>query len=137
LQDQQVDLLVLSPGPAAPSQFAMADTIELALQKHVAIFGVCLGLQGIVEYFGGELIELDYPMHGKPSRISHQGTDLFTGVASEFTAGRYHSLIAHSVPDCLRVTAQTVAAENGGGIKAVEAPVVMAIEHQSLPIRAV
>ena len=57
LQRQQVDLLVLSPGPATPAQFDMSRTIELALQRDLSIFGVCLGLQGIVEYFGGELVE--------------------------------------------------------------------------------
>jgi anthranilate synthase len=135
LQRQQVDLLVLSPGPATPAQFDMSRTIELALQRDLSIFGVCLGLQGIVEYFGGELVELGYPMHGKPSRIRHQDSDMFAGIECEFSAGRYHSLIANSVPDCLRVTAKTV--ENNSGKLSSQAPLVMAVEHESLPIRAV
>lgn len=135
LQQQQVDLLVLSPGPATPAQFDMSRTIELALQRDLSIFGVCLGLQGIVEYFGGELVELGYPMHGKPSRIRHRHSDMFAGIDSEFSAGRYHSLVAKSVPDCLRVTAKTVM--NKSSTVSSQAQVVMAVEHESLPIRAV
>jgi anthranilate synthase len=78
-----------------------------------------------VEYFGGRLGELDYPMHGKPSQITHTGSELFAGIEAEFTAGRYHSLIATEVPECLKVSART---EDG---------VVMAVEHAELPICAV
>lgn len=125
LRTHSVDLVILSPGPSAPSHFAMNETIEAALSKSIPLFGVCLGLQGLVEYFGGELSELDYPMHGKQSEVSHEGGALFAGIASPFAAGRYHSLVAHTVPDCLRVTART---DDGR---------VMAIEHESLPIHAV
>ncbi|MCH7814957.1 MAG: anthranilate synthase component I [Proteobacteria bacterium] len=125
LQQQHVDLLILSPGPSKPETFLMDETIGHALQKDIPIFGVCLGLQGIVEYFGGELTELAYPMHGKSSQIKHSGSALFAGIAEDFTAGRYHSLIAKTVPDCLRVTATTA---DG---------CVMAVEHATLPIQAV
>ena len=56
-------------GPVGPSDFAMAETLELLVQRHLPVFGVCLGLQGIVEYFGGSLDVLDLPMHGKPSPV--------------------------------------------------------------------
>jgi anthranilate synthase len=88
-----------------------------------------------VEYFGGELVELGYPMHGKPSRIRHRHSDMFAGIDSEFSAGRYHSLVAKSVPDCLRVTAKTVM--NKSSTVSSQAQVVMAVEHESLPMRAV
>lgn len=125
LAEQQIDLLILSPGPSTPGDFKMQATIELAQQKGIAIFGVCLGLQGIVEYFGGELAELGYPMHGKQSLITHEGSDMFNGINRQFTAGRYHSLVAKNIPDCLMVTASS------------EDNSVMAIEHKSLPIHAV
>lgn len=125
LQENSVDLVILSPGPSAPKHFAMSETIDAALSKSIPIFGVCLGLQGLVEYFGGELQELDYPMHGKQSDVSHDGSAVFNGVSSPFAAGRYHSLVAKSVPECLKVTAST---EDGK---------VMAIQHNSLPISAV
>ncbi|PCI79141.1 MAG: anthranilate synthase component I [SAR86 cluster bacterium] len=125
LESNSVDLVILSPGPSAPKHFSMNETIGAALSRSIPIFGVCLGLQGLVEYFGGNLQELGYPMHGKQSDVSHDGSELFAGIESPFAAGRYHSLVAKSVPECLRVTAKT---EDGN---------VMAIAHTSLPIRAV
>jgi len=125
LENNSVDLVILSPGPCAPKHFSMNETIDAALKKSIPLFGVCLGLQGLVEYFGGELQELGYPMHGKQSDVSHDESEIFSGIASPFAAGRYHSLVAKTVPDCLTVTART---EDGS---------VMAIQHASLPIQAV
>jgi anthranilate synthase len=121
------DLVVLSPGPGRPSDFAMAETLALLVQRQLPVFGVCLGLQGIVEYFGGSLAVLDVPMHGKPSLVRTRGGRLLRGLPSEFTVGRYHSLHAQrsTLPPELSVTAET---EDG---------VVMAIEHKRLPIAAV
>ena len=121
------DLVVLSPGPGRPSDFAMAETLDLLVQRKLPVFGVCLGLQGIVEYFGGSLGVLNVPVHGKPSLIHVLGGRLFCGLPAEFTVGRYHSLHARrsTLPTDLLVTAET---EDG---------VVMAIEHQYLPIAAV
>lgn len=125
LRENDVDLVILSPGPSTPSQFSMGETIEVCMEKQVSIFGVCLGLQGIVEYFGGVLEQLDYPMHGKASIIKHDGSGIFSGIKKQFTAGRYHSLVAKKVPECLDITART---EDGR---------IMAIEHKELLIRAV
>ncbi|MFK7864211.1 MAG: anthranilate synthase component I [Pseudohongiellaceae bacterium] len=125
IASHQLDFIVLSPGPAAPSRFNINATLALAVERQLPVFGVCLGLQGIVEYFGGELCELDYPMHGKASPVFHSATTLFEGIHSPFVAGRYHSLVAKKIPDCLTVTAQT---EDGQ---------VMAVEHNELPIQAV
>jgi anthranilate synthase len=122
-----LDLVVLSPGPGRPSDFAMNETLDLVIERSLPVFGVCLGLQGIVEYFGGALDVLATPAHGKPSPVRVVGGRLFRGLPAEFTVGRYHSLHARctSLPDSLKVTAMTA---DG---------VVMAIEHQSLPIAAV
>lgn len=125
LRQQRPDLVILSPGPSRPDDFAMAETIALALAAGIPVFGVCLGLQGLVEYFGGSLSTLVYPMHGKPSRISHLQSELFTGIDEQFTAGRYHSLVAREVPECLRITARS------------EDNQVMAVEHATLPVAAV
>ena len=125
LEKNSVGLVILSPGPSVPSHFNMHATIEAALKRSIPLFGVCLGLQGLIEYYGGELQELDYPMHGKQSTVSHDGSDLFAGIEETFNAGRYHSLVAKTVPQCLRVTART---EDGK---------VMAVQHASLPIHAV
>lgn len=121
------DLVVLSPGPGRPSDFKVEATIAMTVQQNLPLFGVCLGLQGIVEYFGGQLATLDYPMHGKPSAIKILGGRLFAGVPTEVTAGRYHSLYAkkETFPSELTITAET---DDG---------VIMAIEHKRLPIFAV
>jgi len=122
------DLVVLSPGPGRPADFAMAETLELLVKRSLPVFGVCLGLQGIVEYFGGSLDVLDLPMHGKPSLVRVlAGGRLLEGLPREFTVGRYHSLHARrsTLPPALSVTAET------------EDRVIMAIEHACLPIAAV
>ena len=122
------DLLVLSPGPGTPSDFAISNTIQAALALEIPIFGVCLGLQAVVEFFGGTLNQLVTPMHGKASPIQVTGGRLFAGLPSEFRAGRYHSLYARkdAIPASLEVTATSA-----------DDDVVMAVEHKSLPINAV
>ncbi len=75
LETNSIDLVILSPGPSTPDHFCMKSTIDPALQNAIPVFGVCLGLQGIVEYFGGDLKELRYLMHGKQSLISHDGSE--------------------------------------------------------------
>ena len=128
LQKQDYDLVFLSPGPGNPDDFKVSQTITAVLAKGIPLFGVCLGLQGIVEHFGGELAVLDYPMHGKSSTIDVvHDTGLFEGLGMSFTAGRYHSLYARrdKMPDVLEVTAIS---QDG---------VVMAVSHRTLPIHAV
>jgi anthranilate synthase len=121
------DLVLLSPGPGRPDDFAMRETLDLILKRQIPVFGVCLGLQGIVEYFGGALDVLETPMHGKPSVIRASGNRLFGGLPREFAVGRYHSLYARksTLPQVL-----SVAAETADGV-------IMAIEHKTLPIAAV
>ena len=120
-------LILISPGPKRPADFGVPDLVKTAVRLSVPVFGVCLGLQGVVEAFGGELGVLDYPMHGKPSVVHHCGKGVFEGLPREFTVGRYHSLFARreALPECLEVTAQT---EDG---------VIMGVRHRELPIEAV
>lgn len=120
-------LVVLSPGPGTPDDFRLQDTIRRSLELSLPLFGVCLGLQGIGQYFGGTLSVLGYPVHGKPSLIKSLGGRLFDGMPPEFIAGRYHSLFIEQagLPDCLQITAST---EDG---------VIMGLEHRTLPISAV
>lgn len=124
--DDGWDLVLLSPGPGRPDQFAMRETIAGCLARGLPLFGICLGLQGIAEYFGGHLRRLDRPVHGEASTLYGLG-GLFADLPERFRAGRYHSLVAdrESLPACLTVTA-----EAGDGT-------IMAIEHESLPIAAV
>ncbi len=127
LDDFAPDLVVLSPGPSNPQHFGMSGLLDRLYGLGLPVFGVCLGLQGIVEHAGGKLHQLAEPRHGKPSHITtHKGT-LFPVETDELTVGRYHSLhaVETEVPEVLRVTATT----DGG--------VVMAIEHRELPVWAV
>ena len=129
LDQEPPDLVVLSPGPGKPADFKVAATIAACQQRQIPIFGVCLGLQGVVEAFAGELGVLDYPQHGKVSQLSVVADDskLFQDLPLSFEVGRYHSLYAlpEKLPAELKVTAIT---DDG---------VIMGIEHQTLPIAAV
>jgi anthranilate synthase len=127
LKGRDYDLLVLSPGPGRPEDFAIARTIDAAIDKKLPVFGVCLGLQAIGEYFGGQLGQLGQPAHGRPSRVQVRGGRLMRNLPNEIVIGRYHSLYVErdSMPDVLDVTAST---EDG---------VAMAIEHRTLPLGGV
>jgi len=127
LKQRKWDLLVLSPGPGRPEDFGISGTIDAALKKKMPIFGVCLGVQAIGEYFGGQLGQLSQPAHGRPSRVQIKGGRLMRSLPNEIVIGRYHSLYVErdSMPDVLEVTAST---EDG---------VAMAIEHKTLPVGGV
>jgi anthranilate synthase len=127
LDEVRPDLVVLSPGPGAPRDFGVPGTVAALVRRGIPTFGVCLGLQGMVEYCGGTLGVLEYPMHGKASRIKVLGGRLFAGLPDTFTAGRYHSLFAlrETLPPELETTAES---EDG---------IVMAVEHATLPLAAV
>ena len=121
------DLILISPGPGRPEDFKVPELVKFAAEAGIPVFGVCLGLQGIVEAFGGELGMLDYPMHGKPSTVIHSGKGVFEGLPERFQVGRYHSLFARkeTFPAVLEVTAES---EDG---------VIMGVRHRDLPIEAV
>jgi anthranilate synthase/aminodeoxychorismate synthase-like glutamine amidotransferase len=117
--------LVLSPGPGRPAGAGACVELVRRLSDRVPTLGVCLGHQAIVEAFGGEIGRAGRLVHGKASAISHDGRGLFRGLPAEFEAGRYHSLAATSVPDCLEVSAACAEGE------------VMAVRHRELPVDGV
>eukprot|EP00040_Diaphanoeca_grandis_P036257 m.230570 g.230570 ORF g.230570 m.230570 type:complete len:1104 (+) comp33583_c0_seq1:63-3374(+) len=122
------DMVLMSPGPGCPEDFNTNETIKQLLKRNIPIFGVCLGLQALVQYFGGQLDVLPTPVHGKPASVFVEGDGFgFKDMPSSFTVARYHSIYANNekMPSCLKVTART---EDG---------IVMAIEHKELPICAV
>jgi anthranilate synthase len=120
-------LILISPGPGRPADFGVSEVVKQAVRQGVPVFGVCLGLQGVVEAFGGTLGVLDYPVHGKASWITHCGKGVFEGLPERFQVGRYHSLFANreTFPSCLEVTAES---DDG---------VIMAVRHKDLPVEAV
>jgi anthranilate synthase len=127
IREMAPHLILISPGPKRPSDFGVPELVKYAAHAGIPVFGVCLGLQGIVEAFGGELGVLDYPMHGKPSLVIHQNKGVFEGLPERFKVGRYHSLFARkeTFPACLEVTAES---EDG---------VIMGVRHRELPIEGV
>lgn len=127
LDKERWDMIFLSPGPGRPSDFGVADLVQACVERNLPVFGVCLGLQGMVEAFGGKLSLLDYPMHGKPSMIRNNQKGIFKGFPETFKAGRYHSIYAktEALPICFETTALS------------DDQVVMAIAHKELPMAAV
>ncbi len=115
------DLLVISPGPGTPDTAGVSLAATGYFKDKLPILGVCLGHQVIVQHFGGKIGHAPEPMHGKPSRVTHNEKDIFAGVENPLQAGRYHSLCALEVPDCLEETARFE-------------DVVMAVRHKELPI---
>ncbi|NYH54648.1 anthranilate synthase [Nocardiopsis arvandica] len=118
------DLVVLSPGPGLPVDFGMSALLDELAARRLPVFGVCLGLQGMVEYAGGELRTLDEPVHGKPGRVRVSGGELLTGLdgGDAFPAARYHS--TYTVPDLVKRFEVTAVLDGEAG----EEPVVMAVE---------
>ncbi len=124
---EKPDIVLISPGPARPADFGVPKLVLELAKRAIPTFGVCLGLQGIVEAFGGVLDVLPYPMHGKGSSVTHLDTGVFRGLPTPFRVGRYHSLYARreTFPACLEITAES---EDG---------IIMGVRHRTLPIEAV
>ena len=123
------EAIVLSPGPCTPDEAGVCtDLVRAAEPAGAPVFGVCLGMQSMAQAFGGAVVRAKKLMHGKTCGIVHEGTGLFSGAPSPFTATRYHSLVADeaSLPDCMEVTAR---ADDDGEI--------MAIKHKTKPIAGV
>ncbi|MCK9631172.1 MAG: aminodeoxychorismate/anthranilate synthase component II [Methanoregula sp.] len=122
------DRIILSPGPGTPQDSGVCLDVLETLSRKVPTLGVCLGHQTICTAFGGEVIRAPHLMHGKTSTIQHDGTGIFDGVPTPFTATRYHSLVARegSLPKDLQVTATST--DDG---------YIMGVRHRNLPIEGV
>ena len=122
-EEFEPDLLVISPGPGTPDSAGVSLAAVDYFKDKLPIFGVCLGHQVIVQYFGGQITHAPEPMHGKPSRVAHNQKGIFVGVENPLQAGRYHSLCAVKarLPDCLEKTAEFEG-------------VIMGVQHKELPI---
>jgi len=118
------EAIVFSPGPGRPGNAGIMQALILAAQGLIPMLGVCLGHQAIGQAFGAEVVSAQKIMHGKVSRISHNGQDLFAGLKNDFKAVRYHSLALRegSLPAEIEVTAR---ADDGE---------IMGIRHRSQQI---
>jgi anthranilate synthase/aminodeoxychorismate synthase-like glutamine amidotransferase len=117
--------IVISPGPGVPRNAGISEDVVRRFHGRVPILGVCLGHQAIGEVFGGRVVPAPSLMHGKVSRISHDGRSVFTGLPQEFVATRYHSLVVADVPDSLEVTATS---DDG---------VIMGLRHRAGPTEGI
>jgi len=119
--------VVISPGPGTPDEAGVTLALIERLAGRAPIFGVCLGHQAIGQAFGAKVVRAGRVMHGKVSRIRHDGRGMFAGLPDDFVATRYHSLVVErgSLPDCLEVTAE---ADDGE---------IMGLRHRTLPIEGV
>jgi anthranilate synthase/aminodeoxychorismate synthase-like glutamine amidotransferase len=123
--------ILLSPGPCTPHEAGILVPLIRHMAGKTPILGVCLGHQAIGEAFGGDVVRAEHLMHGKTSRVEHDGKGVFAGLPTPLTCTRYHSLIVaeKSLPKDLMVTART--AENGSGT------VIMGLRHRRLAIEGV
>jgi anthranilate synthase component 2 len=117
---------LISPGPCTPNEAGVSlDLVAAAAAAGKPLLGVCLGHQSIGQYFGGKVVRARQLMHGKTSLISHDGSGVFAGLPSPYTATRYHSLVVEDIPETLIVNAT---ADDG---------TVMGFRHATLPIHGV
>jgi anthranilate synthase/aminodeoxychorismate synthase-like glutamine amidotransferase len=118
--------IVISPGPKRPEHAGISVEVIRKFGNRIPILGVCLGHQTIGYAFGGRIVQAKRLMHGKVSKIKHDGSRLFKGVPNPFEATRYHSLSVDraSLPGCLRVTAETTDADRE----------IMGLQHKEYPI---
>ncbi|CAM5765753.1 aminodeoxychorismate/anthranilate synthase component II [Labrys miyagiensis] len=121
------DAIVLSPGPCTPTEAGICCELIQKAQDRIPLFGVCLGHQAIGQVFGGDIVRLAIPMHGKISSIEHGGRGVFRGINGPFMGTRYHSLVVKrdTLPVDLEITAET---DDG---------VIMGVQHKSAPLHGV
>ena len=125
------DAIIISPGPGHPKNARDVGVTMDVLTNHsktVPTLGVCLGLEAAVYAYGGSIGHAPEPIHGKAFPMDHDGRGVFSGLADGFQAGRYHSLIATTVPDCFEISATTD--HNGEAL-------VMGVRHRAYPIECV
>ncbi len=131
VEARRPERIVLSPGPCTPREAGILVPLIQRMAGKAPILGVCLGHQAIGEAFGGKVVRARQIMHGKTSRVEHDGKGVFAGLPTPLTCTRYHSLIVEeaSLPGELEITASTPAANEGR--------VIMGLRHRSLPVEGV
>ncbi len=125
-------LLCVSPGPCSPTEAGVSIASIERFAGEIPIFGICLGMQSIGAAYGGDIVRAPEVMHGKTSDVHHNGTGVFEGLPSPFTATRYHSLVVDpaTLPGCLEITAWTL--DDFGKLD-----VIMGLRHRELSVEGV
>lgn len=131
IEQMRPERIVISPGPCTPQDAGISIELIRRFAGKVPVLGVCLGHQAIGEAFGGKVVRAKNLMHGKTSRVEHDGKTIFRGVQSPMTATRYHSLIVaeEGLPRELEVSART--SEND------RSSVIMGLRHKRYPVEGV
>jgi anthranilate synthase component 2 len=124
--------IVISPGPCTPNEAGVSVDVIKQLGARVPILGVCLGHQSLGQAYGGDVVRAKTIMHGKTSRIRHEGVGVFAGLPDGYEATRYHSLVVsrETLPDCLEITAWT---DNADG----SFDEIMGLRHKQHPVEGV
>ena len=122
--DMDPQAIVISPGPCTPNEAGISLEVIHAFAGKIPMLGICLGHQSIGQAYGGEIVRADKVMHGKLSKIHHNGEGVFAGLANPFIATRYHSLVIdkNSCPDCFEISAWTENEDN-------EVEEIMGVRH--------
>ncbi|HEY0503270.1 MAG TPA: aminodeoxychorismate/anthranilate synthase component II [Lysobacter sp.] len=128
--------IVVSPGPCTPNEAGVSVEVIRQLGPRIPVFGVCLGHQSLGQAYGGDVVRAKRIMHGKTSRIRHEGKGVFAGLPDAYEATRYHSLVVSrdTLPDCLEITAWTEVADAGGTPAFDE---IMGLRHREHPVEGV
>jgi len=123
--DMDPQAIVISPGPCTPNEAGISLEVIHAFAGKIPMLGICLGHQSIGQAYGGDIVRADKVMHGKLSKIYHNGEGVFAGLANPFTATRYHSLVIdkNSCPDCFEISAWTENENN-------EVEEIMGVRHR-------
>jgi anthranilate synthase component 2 len=125
IRERAPEAIVISPGPCTPNEAGISlDLIRLAGERRLPLLGVCLGHQSIAAWFGARIVRAKRAVHGKTCPVAHDGSGMFAGLPSPFTAARYHSLVVapETLPSSLIVNATA------------DDATVQAVRHRELPI---
>ena len=127
IKKMRPEKILISPGPGVPKDAGISEEVVRVFGKETPLLGVCLGHQAIGEVFGGRIVGAKSLMHGKTSKIYHNGKGIFKGIKNPFDATRYHSLLVErkSFPKVLNITAETKDKE------------IMGLQHKAYPIYGV
>ena len=127
INDSRPDKIIISPGPGTPKESGLSLEIIKQFGQKIPLLGVCLGHQGIGYVFGGKIISAPVLMHGKTSKILHDGKKIYSNIPQNFEAGRYHSLIIEkeTLPEVLEITSRT------------EDEIIMGVRHKIFPIEGI
>ena len=134
--------ILLSPGPCTPGEAGILVPLIRHMAGKAPILGVCLGHQAIGEAFGGEVVRAQQLMHGKTSKVDHDGKGVFAGLPTPLTCTRYHSLIVEesSLPKELQITARSSEAARTSEVKGAGkagGSIIMGLRHRTLPVEGV